>query len=237
MATKKAPAPQSDARFEGFADAEMSFFRALDETQSREWFQAHKGEFERGWAGPMGLLLGEVRGRLAKEYKGLTLREPKVFRLQRDVRFSLDKTPYKTAVSGVLSLKGRGSATETPAALYLQLGLETFAGAGLYAMTGDALDRFRAAVIDARSGAALAKLCAGVESLGFGLDAMETLKTAPRGVDKNHPRIAFLKRKGLVTMFPQMPVEAITKRDFVEWVVERAVEAAPVVRWLAQHTG
>lgn len=236
MVTKKTPAAAPAARFEGFADAEMTFFHALDAAQDRAWYQAHKGEFERGWAGPMAALLGEVRARLATAYKGFELREPKVFRLQRDVRFSLDKTPYKTAVSGVLSLKGRGAATETPAAVYLQLGLENVAAAGLYGMTGEALEKYRAAVLDARSGAALAKACAAVEALGFTLGAMETLKTAPRGVDKAHPRIELLKRKGLVAMFPALPIASITSRSLVDQVVERAEGAAPVVRWLAQHT-
>lgn len=236
MAPKKSPPSAATPRFEGFADAEMTFFHALDAAQDRAWYQAHKAEYERGWAGPMAALLHEVSARLAKTYKGLSLREPKVFRLQRDVRFSLNQTPYKTSVSGVVALEGRGAATETPAAVYLQLGLENAAGAGLYGMMGDALERYRAAVLDARRGAALAKVCAEVEALGHTLDAMETLKTAPRGVDKAHPRIELLKRKGLVAMFPTLPVASITSRSLVDWVVDRAEEAAPLVRWLAQHT-
>lgn len=235
MATRKNPT-EAPTRFEGFADSQMSFFHALDAAQDRAWFAEHKRAYEEGWAAPMAALLGAVRDRLVKEYKGFELREPKVFRLQRDVRFSLDKRPYKTAVSGVLSLKGRGSTTEAPAALYLELGLETFAGAGMYALMGDALDRFRAAVIDNRSGGALQKLCAQLEAQGYGLTAIETLKTAPRGIDKDHPRIALLKRKGLVAMFPTLPVARITEASFADWLTERAVEAAPVVRWMAQHT-
>ncbi len=235
MANRKSP-EESKTRFEGFADAQMTFFHGLDAAQDRAWFAEHKRAYEAGWAAPMAALLGAVRARIAKEYKGFELREPKVFRLQRDVRFSLDKRPYKTSVSGVLSLKGGGSTTEAPAALYIELGLETLAGAGMYALMGDALDRFRAAVIDNRSGASLQKLCAQLEAQGYGLTAMETLKTAPRGVDKDHPRIALLKRKGLVAMFPTLPVATITTPEFADWVTARAVEAAPMVRWMAQHT-
>ncbi len=236
MATKKTAAAPAPARFEGFADTALSFFHALDDHQDREWFQAHKGEFERGWSEPMGALLDEVRAAIATPYKGVALRDPKVFRLQRDVRFSLDKTPYKTNVSGVLSVKGRGGPHETPAAVYLQLGVETLGGAGLYAMMGDTLDRFRAAVMDPRKGAAIAKITEALVERGYRLDAMETLKTAPRGVDKDHPRIELLKRKGLVAMFPAVPVDQLTSREFVTWVTERAVECAPLVRWLAQNT-
>ena len=106
----------------------------------------------------------------------------------------------------------------------------------MYALMGDALDAYRAAVIDNRTGAALARTCAQLEGQGFGLTAMETLKTAPRGVDKDHPRIALLKRKGLVAMFPSLPLASITTPGFADWLTERAVEAAPLVRWMAQHT-
>lgn len=235
MATKKTAAAPAAPRFEGFADTKMAFFHALDQKQEREWFQAHKGEFEKGWSEPMIALLDEVRGAIATPYKGVALRDPKVFRLQRDVRFGLDKTPYKTNVSGVLSMKGKGAAHETPAVVYLQLGVETFGGAGMYAMMGDSLDRFRAAVIDARKGAAIAKITEALVEKGYRLDAMETLKTAPRGVEKDHPRIELLKRKGLVAMFPAVPVDQLTSREFVTWVTERAVECAPLVRWLAQN--
>lgn len=237
MATKKKlPAAEGPARFEGFADAKMTFFHALDERQSREWYAEHKASFEEGWARPMAALLAEVRANVEKEFRPLVLRDPKVMRMQRDVRFSLDKSPYKNALGGSLTLKGKGNALETAAVLYLQLGVESFAGAGMYAMMGDALDRYRAAVLDNRTGAALTKITAQVESLGFTLGAMETLKTAPRGVDKEHPRIALLKRKGLVTMFPALPLAKLTSHAFVDWLTERTIESAPVVRWLAQHT-
>lgn len=236
MSPRPAKPSPSPAPFTGFADASMAFFHALDEQQTRDWFNEHKAEFEAGWSRPMSSLLAGVRDRIAPAYEGLSLREPKVFRLQRDVRFSLDRTPYKTSVSGMISLKGPGTSTDSPAALYLQLGLENLAGAGLYSMMGPTLERYRAAVLDPQSGAALAKITAGLEAQGCSLGAMETLKTAPRGVDKDHPRIELLKRKGLVVMFPAVPIERITAASFVEWVSARAVEAAPLVRWLNQHT-
>jgi uncharacterized protein (TIGR02453 family) len=236
MATKKAATTAAPARFNGFADTECAFFHALDEHQDRDWYTAHKRDFDEGWSAPMSALLTEVRDNLAGAYKGVALREPKVFRLQRDVRFSLDKTPYKTNVSGVLSTTGRGASHETPAAVYLQLGVESLCAGGLYAMMGDTVDRYRAALLDARAGAALAKLTDALVAKGYTLDAIETLKTAPRGVDKAHPRIELLKRKGLVVMFPEVPRAKLTSRDLVDWVTAHALEAAPVVRWLAKHT-
>ncbi len=236
MATKKAATTAAPARFEGFADTSLSFFHALDQRQDRDWYNEHKREFEEGWSAPMMALLTEVSANLASAYKGIALRDPKVFRLQRDVRFSLNKTPYKTNVSGVVSAVGRGAHHEAPAVVYLQLGLESLCGAGLYAMMGDTLDQYRASLLDNRKGGALAKLTDALVAKGYTLDAMETLKSAPRGVDKDHPRIELLKRKGLVVMFPAVPLASLTSRDLVDWVTAHALEAAPVVRWLAQNT-
>ncbi len=75
------------ARFEGFADREGRFFRALARNQRREWFDAHRCEYEDGWQTPMRLLLAEVRERLDPLFPHHPLGAPKVFRIYRDVRF------------------------------------------------------------------------------------------------------------------------------------------------------
>ena len=77
-------------------DADGKFFKALARNQKRDWFEAHKDAFEEGWNAPMKALLVEVRGAIDRAYAHCDLDEPKVFRIYRDVRFSKDKTPYKT---------------------------------------------------------------------------------------------------------------------------------------------
>lgn len=221
--------------FTGFPDPTFGFFQSLSATQDREWYQAHKAEYQRDYVEPMTALLQHVRAHVASAYRGMTLKDPKLFRLHRDVRFSMDKSPFKTSLGGTLALKGGGAGMEPPAAFYLQIGTETFAGAGMYALTGDPLERFRTAVLDARKGPAIARITADLEAKGYTLEAMETLKSAPRGVDKEHPRIALLKRKGLVAGCPGMPMEKLPTPAFADWCVERALEMAPMVRWLAQH--
>ncbi len=231
-ATPPAPAP----RFEGFADAEMKFFRALARHQDRAWFAAHKDEFEAGWAGPMASLLAEAREKLDAAYPHVELAEPKVFRLHRDVRFSADKTPYKTSVSGVLAARSTGKVTESPAALYVQLGLESVVAAGLYGMDAPTLAKYRAAVLDDARGAELAKIVRALEKKGFTTRAADELKSAPRGIDPAHPRIGLLKKKGLIVSFPPIPAGAVTGRAFLSWVATEAKRAAPLVTWLVFET-
>lgn len=222
-------------RFQGFPDPTFGFFHALAASQDREWYQAHRAEFQRVWAEPMKALLDDVRSRVSPAYRGVALKEPKLFRLHRDVRFSLDKSPFKTSLGAMVPLKGGGASVEPAAAFYLQVGTECFSGAGIYSFMGPALDRYRAAVLDGRKGAALARVTAELTEQGYGLDAMETLKTAPRGVDKEHPRIELLKRKGLVATCPALPTAAMATPAFADWCVERALEMSPLVRWLAQN--
>src|SRR5947207_12419980 len=74
----KAGGGAAPARFEGFADGDMKFFRALAKHQDRDWFAKHKAEYEEGWAAPMAALLGEVRAAIDSAYPDCELAEPKV---------------------------------------------------------------------------------------------------------------------------------------------------------------
>lgn len=232
MATR--PSASTLAPFTGFVDPTLRFFHELDAHQDREWFAAHKAEYEAQWARPLAALLAAVSPRVARFYKGLALREPKVFRLQRDVRFSLDKSPYKTHVSGLLALRGGSETLDAPAALYVQLGTESFVGAGVYFMPPPLLKAWREMLLDPRRGAAFARTVDELVARGFSTTAMESVKTAPRGVDPGHPRIALLKQKGLALGFPAIPAGLIARAEFADWLVERAGEAAPVVSKLAR---
>ena len=233
MAARPA-APPRPQTFAGFADPSLRFFHELDAHQDREWFLARKAEYEDQWARPLAALLAAVAPRVARFYKGLALREPKVFRLQRDVRFSMDKSPYKTHVSGLLALRGGSETLDAPAALYVQLGTESFVGAGVYFMPPPLLKAWREALLDPRRGPALARLVDDLLARGYTATAMDTLKTAPRGVDPDHPRIALLKQKGLALGFPPIPAGMIGTPGFADWLVDRAGETAPVVSRLAR---
>ena len=237
---KPKPAPSAPARFEGFADARLSFFRSLAKHQDRDWFAEHKTEYEEGWQKPMVALLSEARTKLDATYRHCELAEPKVMRIYRDVRFSKDKSPYKTWIGGGVSVARSAKLPEAPAALYLHMGVEgarsfAFGAAGIYGMMPDALARYRAALTDDQRGREVAALVAKLEKKGFKATAMETLKKVPRGIDPEHPRARLLKMKGLIVTF-EPPAASIAKRSLLEWAVERARQAAPLVEWLTFAT-
>jgi uncharacterized protein (TIGR02453 family) len=226
------------ARFAGFADASAKFFKALARKNDRQWFLAHKAEFEEGWNAPMKLLLSDVRDAIDGAYPHLDLAEPKVFRIFRDVRFSKDKSPYKTHIGGFIPLARQGAkATDLPMALYFHVGAkETFGAAGHYMMEADSLERFRSAVADEKRGAELDKLLVRLSKKGFSPGSHERLKRVPKGFDPDHPRADLLKRKGLVVGFPVVPGGLIAKPSLTRWLADSCKVAAPLVEWLARAT-
>lgn len=231
MAKTKPVAPL--APFNGFPKAGISWFQSLAVAQNREWFQAHRDGYEQLWLHPMESLLSELRAPLEKLY-GRKLGPTKLFRLNRDVRFSRDKSPYKTNVSGMLPFEGF-KPMEGPAALYLHLGLEEVVAFGFYMLEPASLQRLRKLLIEDKTGAPLAKLIAAAGKKGLVPDSMEKLKRPPPGVSPDHPRVELLKRKALGLSNEAIPKSVRFSAAFKDWVLEQAKAAAPVVKWgLAQ---
>jgi uncharacterized protein (TIGR02453 family) len=224
--------------FEGFEDASAKFFKSLAKNNTRPWFLAHKAEFEAEWNAPMKLLLAEVREAIDGAYPHCDLAEPKVFRIFRDVRFSKDKSPYKTHLGGFIAIERKGKrVTDLPMALYFHVGAkETMGASGHYMMEPESLGRFRAAVADEKSGKDLEKILATLEKKGFSSESHESLQRVPKGFAQDHPRAEILKRKGLVATFPKLPAGMLGTPKLTKWLAGASKTAAPLVEWLVFAT-
>jgi uncharacterized protein (TIGR02453 family) len=149
-----------------------------------------------------------------------------MFRPYRDVRFSADKSPYKTAAAASI---GDGSYVQFSAA-----GLA--AGRGMYAMDPGQLQRYRQAV-DGPPGAEIVPVVAAIRDAGIEVTAHGRLKTAPRGYPKDHPRIGLLCLKGLIA-WRQWPAEAWLATPAVKGhLMEFFDQAQPLQDWLNAHVG
>jgi uncharacterized protein (TIGR02453 family) len=147
-----------------------------------------------------------------------------VFRPYRDVRFSVDKTPYKLSCAAHL-----------PGGYVSVSADELFVGSGLYMPMSDDLKRFRAAIDADRSGRELEAIVAALRKAKYDVGAHDAVKTAPRGYPKDHPRIDLLKRKGIV-MSKAWPVGAwLGTRQAIRRVVATLEAARPLNRWIADH--
>ena len=203
--------------FRGWPVEAVEFYEGLLADNSKTYWQAHKATYDADVLGPMKELLAYV----ASEFG-----EGKVFRPYRDVRFSADKTPYKTHIGAILD-----------SGAYVQLSADGLAaGRGVWHLEGEQLSRFRAAVDDDASGEELAKIVATLEADGVEVISRDALKSAPRGFDKDHPRADLLRRKGLAA-WQHWPVGAwLGTPKAKDRVLGLWRAAEPLHTWLVQHT-
>lgn len=202
--------------FAGWPVEAVEFFEGLAADNSKAYWTDNKAVYERCVRAPMEALLAE----LAPVHG-----EGRIFRPNRDVRFSKDKSPYKTNIGATLAGGG-----------YVSLSADHFGvGIGYYTMAKDQLERYRAAVVDDDEGPALQALVDRLRAADLEISAHDILKTAPRGVPKDHPRIELLRMKGLIAwrsweigawLESQQPVERArevldTARPLVDWLDER----------------
>jgi len=221
-------------RFEGFPPGAMHFWHELASEMSKAWFDANKARYEAEWVTPMKALLEEVSAGIAPAYKPLTLAEPKVMRIHRDVRFSKNKAPYKTHIGGVITLGGSLAAGGS-AAMYVHVGIdEQFVGVGSYMFDPPRLARWRSEV-DGKAGVELQRLVGGLRKAGYVVGGHDDYKKVPAGFDADHPRAELLKMKGLTGAFPSTPEGLLFEPGFASFLIEHGKATAPLVKWLARH--
>ena len=170
----------SNGPFGGFGRELFAFFDDLAENQSREWFQANKPRYEAGVLAPFRSLIEALNEEFAAREIPLE-GDPKrsIMRINRDVRFTPDKRPYKTNASAMMT---RQAGTKSPGMLYIHLSpKESFIAAGFHAMEKPDLDAMRSAIADDQS--EWLRRQRDLEKSGHPIDRDDSLKRLPRGFD------------------------------------------------------
>ncbi len=215
----------------------FQFFRSLKENNNREWFLANKQQYEDDVREPLlqfvmefGLRLGEVSPHFVADARrsGGSL-----FRIYRDVRFSRDKTPYKTA-AGIQFRHERAKDVHTPGFyLHLEPG-NAFMGMGLWHPDSKTATSIRSAIVD-RSDEWKGIVSAPKLLRDFKLGG-ESLKRAPRGFDPNHPLLEDLKRKDFL-IFKTLSEEETCKPRFIDDFAGYCRLGGPFMRFLTSSVG
>jgi uncharacterized protein (TIGR02453 family) len=207
--------------FNGWPPAALDFYRDLERENNRAFWTAHKDVYERDVKAPFEALSDLV----AAEFGPL-----RVFRPNRDVRFSKDKAPYKTRCYAVT--EGEGGE-----AYYVEISTKGLVVAsGYWMMANDQLSRYREAVDDDRAGPALERIVADLRANQLAVEA-HGLKTAPRHYARDHPRVELLRHKSMAAVRTFPPGPWLATGGSAERIVEVWRAARPMNEWLAQHVG
>jgi uncharacterized protein (TIGR02453 family) len=199
--------------FSGWPEEALDFYDGLAADNTKTYWTEHRAIYDEKVLRPMADLAEE----LAEEFG-----EPKIFRPYRDVRFSRDKTPYKTHIGAVVGGTG-----------YIQLSAEGLAaGAGMWQLSPEQLARYRTAVASDLTGPELERIAAVIEKAGLTVHGHGVLKSAPRGYPPDHPRIGLLRYKGL-TAWREWPVEPwLETASAKDHLIDFLRTSFPLVAWL-----
>ena len=206
----------------------LDFLAELRINNNKEWFERQRSRYKLARSLFEELITDLIRAFGAIEDLGGLAANECMFRINRDVRFSNDKSPYKTTMSAAI---GRGGRHGEGRSYYVQLAPgDSFIGGGMFEPDKNALDNLRQhiALDDTPLRAVIA---APAFAKYFGAIHGETLKTAPQGYDRNHPAIDLLRHKQLLAVHRFGDAE-VCAADFVQQVVAAGAAMQPLLDYL-----
>jgi uncharacterized protein (TIGR02453 family) len=225
--------------FTGFPKAGLQFLADLAQNNDRVWFEANKHIYETSLLEPAQafiMALGKKLENLAEDivYGPQTDGRGVLMRMHRDTRFSADKSPYKTRVSGLFR-EGRQKKMESPA-----FGFQIDANSielitGMYKFTPEALTTYRAAVARKSVGDELVAAIAEISNAGSYTVAGEHYKRVPAGYDPEYAFAHLLRYDGLYALSPRIDSSDMQTAALVDRCYAHFQQMAPLYNWLKRH--
>jgi uncharacterized protein (TIGR02453 family) len=222
--------------FEGFGANGLAALAGLEEQNTKEYFEANRDAFREGVVEPAKALVVELGEHLRSTVAPGIIADPRVngslFRINRDIRFSADKSPYKTHQALFL---WEGADKKASPGFYLSVsGREVGLGSGFMGITD--LDRWRAALAEDTTGAAFIDALARAGAYLPGMSTNDPdLKRVPRPYPADHHRGRWLRHKGFHASVTEPLPDVTTSPAFVEWCTPRLDAFGPLHRWLVDH--
>lgn len=221
--------------FTGFPLETQQFLRELRENNDREWFAANKARFDEfvrapalQWVSAMGERLRRLDPDIVVDLR--VNGSGALMRAARDTRFSKDKSPYKVNVA-MMWWHGAGKKMRHPG-FGMQITPDK-AGlmAGMFHFRKPMLEAYRQAVVDDDLGEALLETVKAVEDAGYAISGRH-YKSAPRGYDKDHQRVDWLKYNSFHAGTHDIPPRVIASPQLLEACFEHFAKLAPIHHWL-----
>ena len=237
------PPRNTPEAFTGFRPAALTFLRSLARNNKRDWFEANRERYEADVKRPLAILVEEIDARLgeiAPEMIGSPKRS--IFRIYRDVRFSKDKSPYKTNAAAWFYHRDAGHAVGTAAVhggagFYFQIApRECMVAGGIWMPPTAALKTLRETIAeDPDALTSILKQAAFKRAFGT-LSEEAVLKRTPRGFDPDHPAAELLRYKSFTVSRPLSDVEILSPK-LPDIIARRYATMLPLIRWLNRVLG
>jgi len=224
--------------FEGFTDGTLRFLGELAEHNDRDWFAANRRRYEADVLDrekAFVTAMGDELAPLSAVSGGPVHAEPRVsgsiFRINRDTRFTRDKSPFKTHADVWFWV---GNDRKTAPGYFVRIVARgIWIGGGVHMLTPEQLTRMRQAIAEEPSGGAIQAIVDGLREDGYYVGD-EAYKRVPRGFAADHPRGELLRFGSLHAMKQDLPVPPEFYSDaFVGWCASQFSDFAPLVEWLS----
>ena len=221
------------AKFNGFPREYFSFFNQLKKNNSKEWFEKHRRDYDEYVLHPARefvIEMGKKLRKIAPEVNAIPQINKSLFKINRDVRFSKDKSPYKTYM-GIWLWEGDGKRMES-SGFYLHVeNKNLFIGVGVKMFPKPLLDRYRKAVVEKKQGAALRSAAKKITDKGYLIDGKH-YKKIPRGFDAEHPNAEYLLYNGLTARVEEKVPDAFYSDAIIDHAYAHYKNMLPLHRWL-----
>ena len=222
--------------FDGFRLDGLDFLSGLANNNEKKWFEANRKTWETTLLDPARSFVSTLGDKLHNEIDSELNADPRIggsiFRINRDTRFSKDKSPYKTFFDMVF-VRGGGKAVQAPG-FFMRIEPDNITLAiGMYDL-GEMIGPYRKAVNNEVSGAALEDIVRKATKIKGTKWMGDSYKRVPRGFDPEHPRADLLKKKGLCAFTSHQVPPAFTTTKFPDWCLTRFKKFAPLYHWMAE---
>lgn len=219
--------------FTGFPPETLAFLKGIHAHNEKAWFDANRALYEAGYVAPARAFVDTVGPKLktlAPEVQYEAKVNGSMSRINRDIRFSKDKRPYKEHL-GLWFWHGDKRQWDVPGFWFELTPTQLQLGVGIYMLQGEALDAFRQSVIHPRSGKALLAAVATVEKAGKYEVGGKTRKLKPRGFEADSDRADYLLYEGLYVS-ASLPVETASKPRLADICLKHYAAMWPIGQWL-----
>ena len=224
--------------FKGFPKECITFFNELKDNNNTTWFRQHKYEYDEYVLEPARTFItdmGEQLRLIAPKINADPRVNRSLFRINRDTRFSKDKTPYKTHLA-IWFWEGSGPRMECSGYYFHLEPDRLMLGVGIYCFPKPLIGRYREFVVHKKHGPALVKAIAEVIEAGDYNLGGEHYKRVPRGYDPGHKNAALLRHNGLYAGAETGIPDELFSEELLDYCFERFHQMTPIHTWLVGLT-